>query len=384
VVTTYRVQVIRSDREAWEAELTDAVRNEVNALGLHRSVSIEIGPDPPHGDPAVVAYLGSAPASADAVCLAAVEQALAEGLTVVPVVEDLGDFSNQVPAALHPLNGWAWTGGDAPLRLARCLLEELGIEERQRSVFISHKRDDGLYAAEQLYDYLGHHGFDPFIDRFDIRAAADVPARIADALEERAFLLLLETPLAYTSDWVFDEIDYALTHTMGMHIVRWPGDFSEVPGSNRLPRQLLTSSDLTTAKGYDALTDTALDVVLNEVETAHATALVRRRRQLLRNVEDAAEARGLACTPLAGWRLLVQGGGGRHDIVAVTGRLPTVEDLYGLDTARLDVAAVVSDPEAVLVHSARRLDDHRRQILDWATGSRPVTLVPENAIGGYW
>lgn len=380
---TYRIQVIQADRDDWEEALASATEAEIAGIGLHRSVSVEVGPTPPHGEPAVAAYLGSQVAASDATCLAAVTEALADALTVVPVVDDLAAFADHVPASLRPVNGWHWSGPDAPIRLARFLLEELGIEERQRSVFISHKREDGLYAAEQLYDHLGHHGFDPFIDRFDVRAAAGVQAQIADALEERAFLLLLETPLAHTSDWVFDEVDYALTHTMGIHIVRWPGAVVEVPGSSRLPRQTLAPDDLTVVKGYDALTDEGLDRVLAEVESAHATALVRRRRQLLRNVEDAAEAVGLSCTPLPGWRLLVDAAGG-HDVVAVTGRLPTVEDLYALDAVRVELTASVGNPNAVLVHSARRLDEHRRSILDWVTGPRPVTLVPENAIGGYW
>jgi hypothetical protein len=380
---TYRIHVVHVDRDDWAMALAAAVAAEVAAIGLHKSVSVEVGPAPPHGEPAVAVYLGSEVAASDATCTAAVAEALAKALTVVPVVDHLATFADHVPASLRPINGWQWSGPDAPVRLARFLLEELGIEERQRSVFISHKREDGLYAAEQLYDHLGHHGFKPFIDRFDLRAAADVQAQIADALEARAFLLLLETPLAHTSDWVFDEVDYALTHTMGMHIVRWPGAVVDVPGSSRLPRQTLASDGLTTVKGYDALTVSGLDGVLAEVEAAHATALVRRRRQLLRNVEDAAEAVGRSCTPLPGWRLLVESAGG-HDVVAVTGRLPTVEDLYVLDAVRLELTASVANPTAVLVHSARRLDGHRRSILDWATGPRPVTLVPENAIGGYW
>jgi hypothetical protein len=380
---TYRIQVIHSDRQAWEDELREAVTQEVTDLGLHKSVNVTVEPTAPTDDPGVVAFLGSATGANDATCVAALGKALADGHTVVPVVSDLAAFSDEVPDALRRINGRAWQGSAPAKRLARGLLEELGVEERQRSVFISHRRHDGLYAAEQLYDHLGHHGFLPFIDRFGIRAAADVPDAIADALEERAFLLLVETPQAHESEWVFLEVDYALTHYMGIHIVRWPGDVRDVPGSSGLPRQTLSPSDLVTQKGYDAISDEALDVVLCEVEAVHARALVRRRRQLLRNVEDAAEAGGLQCTPLPDWRFLVEGAT-TQDVVGVTGRLPTVEDLYGLDAARLEVAGVAPNAEAVLVHGARRLREERRRVLEWATDTRPVTLVPENAIGGYW
>jgi len=380
VATVYRVQVIQIDRPDWVDALTEAILAEVHALGLHRSVDIQVGPLPSGNEPSAAVYFGSPAAAADASCAAAVNDTLANLRVVFPVVDDLANYSALVPPSLRPINGWEWVGGDAPQRLARLLLEELGIEERQRSVFISHKREDGLLAAEQLHEHLSKHGFDPFIDRFDIRTGIDVQATIADALEARAFLLLLETPLAHTSEYVFDEVDYALSHTIGLHIVTWPGGPTEVPGSSRLPRQQLTPADLVPLGGFEVLTDAAVDQVLAEVEAAHALALVRRRRSLLRNVEDSTESKGFSCTPLPGWRLLVQGSD-RHDVVGVTGRLPEVADLWRLDNARTTPPGV---PSAVLVHAARVLREERRRLLEWAAGDRPITLVPENAVGGYW
>ena len=178
----------------------------------------------------------------DPVVAATVAAALAAGTVVIPVVDDLADFARDVPDALRPINGLGWSGPSAGRALARVLLAELGIEDRQRRVFISHKREDGLGAAEQLHDALSHHRFTPFIDRFVIREGEDVQATIADALEDHAFLLLLETPIAHTSDWAFDEVDYALTHTMGTIIVRWPGTTTSVPGSAGLPRLTLTAA----------------------------------------------------------------------------------------------------------------------------------------------
>jgi hypothetical protein len=282
---------------------------------------------------------------------------------------------------LRAINGWQWTGGGTSIRLARLLLEELGIEEQKRRVFISHKREDGWLAAEQLHDRLAKHAFDPFIDRFDIRVGADVQATIADALESHAFLLLLETPLSHTSDWVYDEVDYALAHQMGLHIITWPDTMREVPGSNGLRRQLLADTDLTSSNGYDVLTEDALERAVAEIEAAHALGLVRRRRTLLGSVEVAAQDKGMACTPLLGWRMLVTRADDRQ-VVAVTARLPEVVDLMRLDDARM--AYSQDPPKAALVHSARTLRVDRRDLLAWAAADRPLTLVPENAIGGYW
>jgi hypothetical protein len=381
--TVYRIQVVQIDRQDWFDALRKALIAELRAVGVHHSVDLQIGADSIGAEPGLVVYLGSDAAVADTSCIAALDQAVSELRTVIPVVDDLRRYRQLVPRALEHINGWQWTGGDedTTLRLARFLLEDLGIEERQRSVFISHKRDDGLLAAEQLRDHLSKHGFEPFIDRFDIRSGEDVQSTIADALECYAFILLLETPLAHTSEWVYDEVDYALSHGMGIHIVRWPGDPTPIPGSDRLRRQELTLDDLVPLKGYDVLADAALDRTLSEVEAAHAFALVRRRRNLLRSIEEAAEAKGLTSTPLPGWRLIIDTGQ-KREIVGVCPRLPEVVDLRGIDAARESSSAT---PErALVVHAARILRSDRRSLLTWAAGDRPIALLPENAIGARW
>jgi hypothetical protein len=38
----------------------------------------------------------------------------------------------------------------------------------------------------------------------------------------------------------------------------------------------------------------------------------------------------------------------------------------------------------VLVHASRRIAPVRRGLLTWAIGGRPLSLVPEHSIGGYW
>lgn len=381
--TTYGIQVIHSDRNDWMTELREAVAAELTEVGLHRTVAAAVSDTPaPPDAPSVGVYLGSRAAVSDAAVAARIQAAAAAGLVVVPVVEDLSRFGEHVPPSLALVNGFAWHGVNPARRLARSLLAELGIEDRQRRVFISHKRDDGLGAAEQLHDELSHKGFTPFIDRFAIREGRHVQEAIADALEDHAFLLLLETPLANTSDWVFDEVDYALSHTMGTLILQWPGDPTPVPGSNNLPRLRLAADELTTdSHGYEVMTASALDRIVADIEAAHAHGLVRRRRMLLRSIEEAASAGGAtACIPLPDWRLLVEHGG-VSTLLGITPRLPTAQDLQLLDDAR---STVGDDTSAVLVHSARTLREERATHLTWVAGDRELELTPENAIGGRW
>ena len=319
-MVSYHVNILALAEDERASLLQAAVANELGELGLHDSVEITFTGAPTTGAPSVAVFFGGETAAADEDLVARADEAVNEVTTVLPVVDDLGRYTSLVPDSLRPINGLAWNGTTAATTVARRVLEELGIEERQRKVFISHRRADGLLAAEQLFEVLSKRGFIPFIDRFNIPGGADVQARIADELEDYAFLLVLETPSAHESSWVYDEIDYALTHVMGLHIVRWPGEFPAVPATARLPRQVLASDDISSDGDFDQLTADAIDAVVAEIEAAHAYAMVRRRRNLLRSVEDAAEAAGCRCWPLGHGRLMVQRTEG---LSSRTGREPT-------------------------------------------------------------
>lgn len=380
---TYTIEVFHSDRDAWVTELHQAVAKELLDLGLHRTVRVIVTESGPASDgPIVGAYFGSPTAATDASLGERIASALAAGVVIIPVVEELAQFTSTVHQLLAFANGFEWRDSKDARRLARILLENLGIEDHDRRVFISHKREDGLGAAEQLHDHLTHAGFRPFIDRFAIQKGKDVQESIADALEDHAFLLLIETPLAHTSDWVFDEVDYALSHTMGILILRWPGSVTPVPGSKGIPRFQLCNADLTKDQhDYDTFTPEALDKIVAAIEEGHAQGLVRRRRMLIRSIEEAAKASGsISCLPLPDWRIWVEHPGA-STLVGITPRLPSATDLQQLDHARGEAS---TPPEVLLVHSARVLRPALREHLEWVAGPRDLSLAPENAIGRWW
>ena len=379
----YHLEIFAQPAEPRRRALLDALNGELRRLGVHRTVTIAVaepGPPPP-GEPSIGVYFGDPVLAGDPCVTERVVAALSAERAVIPVVDDLAGYLACVPACLHQVNGLHWgPGGEAGLRLARTVLEGLGIEERDRRVFISHKRDDGLAVAEQLHEELARHGFFPFIDRFHIPPGGDVHAEIAGQLEDCAVLLLVETPQACDSDWVFDEVNYALSHHLGLHIVTWPGPPEQVPGTDRLLRQQLRTEDIVAERGFAVLSAEALGRVILNVEAEHARALVRRRTYQLTSVTDAAREAGLDCVPLPGWGALVSGPAGTT-VVRVAPRTPTVEDLYELDRIR---TRFPGSPPGVLVHSPRRIPVTKRDVLAWAGEFRALTLVPENAIGGFW
>jgi hypothetical protein len=377
----YGLEVFHVDRPALLDQLEAEIDAELHRVGLHKMVEVKISTSKPSAKGMIAGVcLGSPAAAADSGLDGRIVKALAGGMVVVPVVDDLANFQAETPPCLHAINGFGLNAGTIE-ELVRCLFETLGLEDHDRRVFISHRREDGMSAAVQLHDELSHHGFHPFIDRFYIPKGERVQDVIADSLEDFAFLLLLETPLAHTSDWVLDEVDYALAHSMGLLIVRWPGDPAPVDGTQDLPRMELDAASLVTdPRRLDTFTPDALAAIVHAVEMRHAVALVRRRRTLMSNIEDAARASSSMCTPLPGWRALVEHSGG-STVVGISPRLPRATDLHRLDEARVKVAGA---HDSVLVHSARVLTTDRRRHLNWVINSRSVEFVPDNAIGARW
>lgn len=379
MTVTYQILVLHTDRAEWLERIERAVPTHLRDMGLHASISVDVTEELLAGDaPSVAIVLLSHTSLADLHLSERIEATRNAGVLLIPIVDDLNTFLHQVPGDLAKHNGFEWAGDAPESRLAQLLFEQLGIEDRHRKVFLSHKRSDGRGAAEQLFDSLLRVRFTPFIDRYAIPVGEEVQQFIADSLEQYAFLLVLETPEAHLSEWVFDEVDYALAHTMGLLILQWPGTQNPIPGTIGVPRIELSADEITTdSHGYEVLTETALDRVLRDVELHHAFGLVRRRRMLITSTRERMEADGLRCEELKSWHLEVTGRGDGA-IIAVAPRLPVVEDLQFLDETRNSLNPTAN---AVLVHSSRRISAQRKQHLDWAIGDRRLRLLPESDVG---
>jgi hypothetical protein len=155
----YTVHCVHADRQDWAASLRAQLGQAVAGLDASAStVRVLDGYPAPAGrdpnSPAVVVYLGSPVGAASAQCSRQVSEALADHLLVLPCVSRLASFSAHTPEPLHRFNGLEWPGKRAPAKVVHFVLEALGLEERQRRVFLSHRRSDALVLAEQLHDRL--------------------------------------------------------------------------------------------------------------------------------------------------------------------------------------------------------------------------------------
>lgn len=377
----YKVQVVGYQNRLNKLQKT--INNELIELGIGGSVQVSLGKNPVSGSkPSLVLLFGGKNTKNSHSVKLQLQRALKQGLVVIPIVDDLKQYKTQIPAEASKFNGFEWSGKNPAKQLARIVLGQLGIEERDRRVFISHRRADGLAAAEQLHDELTHHTFKPFIDRFSIQPGEAVQEKIADVLEDFAFLLLLETPDAHNSKWVYDEVDYALSHVMGILIIQWPGKPKQVPGSAGLPRLILKRADIVKDEhGYDIFTASAIVKIIDKIEEAHAYAIVRRRKNLLIGIQEAARDTGASCVPLKDWALDITGANKKRSIVCVTPRLPTCGDLQHLDKIRNKISPKAS---AQLVHAARYLSDSRMDHLKWVIRGKRLDFFSEDTIGGKW
>ena len=294
----YTVYCIHADRETWVRSLRDRLSTAVAGLGdpvdtiqvcdgFPSSAGIDADA------PAMAVYLGSPGGAESEECSRQIDVALAAGLLVLPCVNESENFIAHTPEGpLRRLNGVEWPTEDAPQSIVHFALEALGLEERQRMVFLSHRRSDALAMAEQLHDRLIKNRFWPFVDRFDIDPGVDVQRRIYAALEETAFVVLVESPQAALSPWVLEEVHYALRESLGMLIVTFP-ETAPLAGTEGLPRFFLDESKLIQEVVEDlesqsahrthqlVLTADAVEELVQEIEAIHAKALVRRRRRLV-------------------------------------------------------------------------------------------------------
>jgi hypothetical protein len=188
-----------------------------------------------------------------------------------------------------------------------------------------------------VWEELSKAGFDVFLDRFGIDPAENFQERLTERLADKAFMLLIESPEARNSKWVMYEVDYAQKHRLGFMTLTWPETKKHgclVENIFDGYRTYLTDDELVRSDGHSMLTAEFVEKLTDQVESKHAAAMLRRRRQLLDSIIVELRRNKLTFTQLSDWTVVVEGSAGgehKHRIVSVTPRPPEVPDLYFLD-----------------------------------------------------
>ena len=192
----------------------------------------------------------------------ALQKLMWNGDAVYPVFFTDGQFENEVPTVLKPINGVCYT--DETLdNIVNVAFEELRLLRKKRRVFISYKRSDSAAVANQLYDVLSRHQFDVFLDTYSIRGAADFQAELHHRITDSDVLIQLNSPNFMESDWCKEEISEANARRVGVLQVNWPGMKSDEKDQLSAAKKL--SEQDFRRKRYKRNTSMLKTKVLNEI-----------------------------------------------------------------------------------------------------------------------
>lgn len=225
----------------------------------------------------------------------ALQKLMGNGDAVFPIFFTDGQFQQEIPAVLHPINGKLYTDGLLD-SIVNAAFEELRLLRKVRRVFISYKRSDSATIANQLYDVLSRHQFDVFLDTYSIRGAADFQAELHHRITDSDVLIQLNSPNFMDSDWCKEEISEANARQVGVLQLNWPG---ADPGA---ANQLCAIKNIKTENfgdgnqiGDDAtLKDAVLEDIAMKVEALRARNIAARQDGLTAEFVKEAERQGRA------------------------------------------------------------------------------------------
>jgi TIR domain len=323
----YRLFLIHSDRDRAATELQRAIKNHLNKLRIDPNllqVATAVS-SVTRDELGIGVYLASSKGASDRNCLDSIAQLQKVDLPIIPVVFDSDRFSDTVPPVLHSINAFT---GESLDTIAAALLRWLGLTERHRRVFVSYRRSDALLIGEQIWETLSKVGFDVFLDRFSVEPGFDFQERLIEALSDKAFLLLIESPESATSPWIDYEIEYARKGRMGLFALTWPSG-RVVKNIFDKQRYFLNSGDIVVKKGYSLLSDKFCGKLAGIVEREHAEAMLGRRRRLMGSVITELGRHNISFGVISDWTLVTTSPAktrGEDHVISITPRPPEIPE----------------------------------------------------------
>lgn len=211
----------------------------------------------------------------------ALQKLMSNGDAVYPVFFTDGQFEQEVPEVLKPINGVCYTD-DKLDSIVNVAFEELRLLRKKRRVFVSYKRSDSAAVANQLYDVLSRHQFDVFLDTYSIRGAADFQTELHHRITDSDVLIQLNSKGFKDSKWCVEEITEANARRVGVLQVNWPGVKSDEKDQLSAVKKLVELDFR--RKRYKRNTSTLKTKILNqiamEVEAIRARNIAARQDNL--------------------------------------------------------------------------------------------------------
>lgn len=360
----YEIVIVSGAGSALEGEFRAAVEARFKCM-LDTSDLLRIHSDLESASPdssVLVVYLHGESATSPGRVTEILTQAIELQVPVLPVISGPAD---QLPPVIAHINALDWKAEAGRTAVLSAVLRMLGLAEFDRKVFLSYVRQDSSALAIQLHTALAQRQYEVFLDRFAVPPGVDFQKHLDQDLGDKAFVVLLESEHVRRSRWVEHEVSYALSHGISVLAVALPGLDRKclVPAISDSFRVRLEPCDIDGESSE--LSDDGLRKILDRIEWAHASALRRRRKELIGSLCRTLEQSEHELAPVEAWTILARKGGDRR-LYSVTPRRPRPEDLFALDGIKTRLAPCMpcGTLGAAVVHDASLSDEHR-DLLEW-------------------
>lgn len=282
--------------------------------------------------------------------------------TVLPLVpiSAKAHFSSLFPNWVGIYNAVFW--GSSPVEGVHAVLALAGITAEQPKIFISYRQTESANLAIQIFDALGHAGFDVFLDHFRIPPGVNFQARLTEQLGDKSMVLFLESNTFLQSQWVTYEVNVAKTCGLGLQALNLCGA-PEIQGIDEALRTRLTAADFEggICGPTAVLTSNKLQGIVSLIRQEHDRAIVRRRKYLEAALEGAVLlAGGMVPTSTgSGAKHVVSSDGTKRYTIALTPRPPDLPDFYRVH------GQTAHQTTGVVVGLSRLMEPSRHDRLTW-------------------
>ena len=324
IASRYQVLLIDPTGNGRSEEAEGALRQRLEELGVSVEEAVVFFRDQEglkrhQGAPTAGVYFGDNPPAPTWV-QHVLDDLVGSGVPILPVVEDIANFSQQIPEILHQFNGCALDHGSGNLEaVTTIVLENLDLLRKQRHVFISYRRKDSRGIAIQLYEALDAAGFVVFLDTHSIRGSEPFQEELWHRLSNADIVVVLDSPAFLDSRWTEQELTETNAKSIGIVQVVWPGVETQSRAALAKFEQLTHTDfqhEVCNCNEFDQLTTPAIQRIVKTTEAYRARSVGARHQRLVG--EFCSEVRTAGAQALMHWRrYIVVDGLARGRVVAV-------------------------------------------------------------------
>jgi TIR domain len=278
-------------------------------------------------------------------------------IPIIPVVENLRDFTTVAPKEVADFNGFELDDIADVGELAGLMLESLGLQRSRRKIFLSYARMDSSVVAHQLREAFNARWYSVFLDTISIRPGAMFQAELLQELADSDAVVLLNSPNVKDRPYVQEEIAFAdRAGVSGVQVI-WPGMSRMRQGTFLFPLPLDARLAEIENGAVKSLTPDGIKDVLRKVADMRTDMQMLREEQLMSPIRAYARKKGWKIVPYLGRHIELHDGQRRILLDMALG-VPTSLDLeraFRSGTGRIN-GRLVYDPLGITNRHADHLD----------------------------